>query len=49
MPQFVFAGVLIAAIGVAACSHDGSRSEASASGNHMQASAAKIARRRQNR
>jgi len=29
--RFVFAGVLIAAIGVAACSHDGSRSEASAS------------------
>jgi len=29
--KFVFAGVLIAAIGVAACSHDGSRSEASAS------------------
>src|SRR6202167_6433442 len=29
--RFVFAGVLIAAIGVAACSHDGARSEASAS------------------
>ncbi|MGA2845454.1 MAG: M28 family peptidase [Candidatus Acidiferrales bacterium] len=29
--RFVFAGVLIAAIGVAACSHDGSRSEGSAS------------------
>ena len=29
--RVVFAGVLIAAIGVAACSHDGSRSEASAS------------------
>jgi glutaminyl-peptide cyclotransferase len=29
--RFVFAGVLIAAIGVAACNHDGSRSEASAS------------------
>jgi hypothetical protein len=29
--RLVFAGVLIAAIGVAACSHDGSRSEASAS------------------
>ena len=29
--RFVFAGVLIAAISVAACSHDGARSEASAS------------------
>lgn len=29
--RFVFAGVLVAAIGVAACSHDSSRSEASAS------------------
>src|ERR1700689_4586583 len=28
--RFVFAGVLIAAISVAACSHDGARSEASA-------------------